>query len=97
MKRLLWAILIVALCALPPMTLATPDTALVRYLTSLPVVHDGRCNVDKLNVKNRECLILVDQERGLVFVILYTDELKMTDVLMKKGDEEILVWSQSSV
>ena len=97
MKRILWAILIVALCALPPMVHATPDTSLVRYLTSLPVVYDGRCNVEKLGAKNRECLIDDDQERALVFVILYTDELKVTDILMKKGHEEHIIWSVGTI
>jgi len=96
MKRLLLAILLVALCALPP-AIAKPDPRLVQYLSSLPVAHDGRCKVESMKIEDVECLILVDGQRQIIFLILYTNEIKTTHIIAIKDGVETVVWSNASV
>lgn len=96
MKRLLLSILLVALCALPP-AIAKPDPRLVQYLSSLPVAHDGRCKVDSLKIEDVECLILIDAQRQIVYLILYTNDIKTTHIIALKDGTETILWSSGSV
>lgn len=97
-NRLLVSLILVALCAIPPV-LATekPDTSVSRYLASLVEVYDGKCNVESMKIKDRDCMILYDKYINAIFILLYTPDIQLTHIIGVRNGKETVLWTNRNV
>lgn len=95
MKLLLIALIVVSLCAAPAV-FAKPPKELVEYVTSFPVIFDGKCTVDGLFPNPTECLVLSDM-KDTAFLIMFTDSLVMTHILKFEKDKMEVLWDGEKV
>ena len=98
LRRLLWSVVLVILCALPVIVLAdTPPQALTEHISSKQLVYAKKCNVDFLGLKHVECLIYYDAERDTAWIVLYNDKLVITHIAVNQKGKETLVWCHQRI
>lgn len=98
LRRLIWAVVLVTLCAFSVIALAdTPPKALLEHVSSHKLVHDKRCNVTFLNLKHVQCMIYYDEARDTTWLVLFDEKLNITHVARNKAGKEELLWCHEKV
>lgn len=103
LRRLTWAIVLVALCLIPVLALADkPPQALFQAVTTTSqLVHRGECNIKSMNKEDVPCLIFYDAERDIVWLVLFDKNkdgvLAETHVIAIKDKKETVIWCRDNV
>jgi hypothetical protein len=101
--RRLWlvAIILVFLCAAVPVLADTPPKALIaRVVTGNVLVHDGKCNVESMDIRATECLLYYDKLNGIGWIVLFSihqGEVSIMQVILVKNGQESVAWCRTDV
>ena len=90
-KNLFIAIALVFFCAATVFAQETPPESLVNQYKDLPVKWDKRCDFHKqLNV---QCLIQYDEDNDVVWLLLFDENINITEVVKVTADKkEHVLW-----
>lgn len=98
MKRLLLALILVALCSFPVWAKPEePPQPLQQYIMRFPLVYQGECDVESLRVKGAPCLIFYDGEHEVIWLVLFNKKLETIRIIAVKNKEETTVWIRSDM
>ena len=98
MKRLLIAVLLVGLCAVPAVFAGDADD-LVKAIEQQPTLFTGQCNVASLGIESKPCCIHANPAKANSgWIIIYHEvDGKPTHILFVEDKKEQLLWSRGSV
>lgn len=97
-RRFIWAVALVILCAVPAIVLAdTPPKALLQHISSQQLVHSKQCNVEFLGLKNVECMLYYDNSKDTLWLVLYDKKLNITHIGVNQQGKESLVWCHQRI
>ncbi len=98
LRRLTWAVVLVALCILPALVWAdVPPQPLLNYISSHKLINSKKCDVPFLNVKSTECMVYLDKKKDRIWVVLFDSKLNITHVIVNNKGKEELVWCRDNV
>ena len=93
MKRLIWSLILVALCLSTLVFAKPPDRLMQTILNTSTVVHDDTCVVEEMGIPETECLILFNDKDKIVYIVLFTpDATEIVQVIEVKDKKLTTLW-----
>ena len=97
MKNFLVSLFLVLACAAPAV-FAKPPPALMHVIVSTSdVVHDKKCDVASLQIKEQECLITYNEKDEIVYIILFDGKLEIERIIAVHNQKETFLWCRPTV
>lgn len=70
-----------------------PPQELLKFIGTLALVHDEKCDIKSQNLKAQECLIYA-ANADTIFIVLFTDDQStITQIIFANRQEEKVLWS----
>lgn len=96
-RRIVYSVLLVAVCVIPALVWARPPQPLLEHISSHPIINDKKCNVPFLKLKSVECMVYYDRKNDRVWLVLFDAKLNITHVAVNNKGKEELVWCKEDV
>ena len=90
MYALIVALVLAVLCSFVSAEVIQPPKALVSHIVQQRIVHDGKCDFN--DQKDVECLVFMDEERQVVWGLMFDENMTIYAILARHNGETQLVW-----
>lgn len=81
---------VLTMAAMAVFAKSEPPDDLLFYVMQQRIVHDKKCTIQ--HIKNVECFVFADDKQGLLWIILFDDQLYITHIYTLKGKTLSQVW-----